>query len=83
MYVLTSFILFVFNFIFFQSKYVEAIGILEELLKIKKMHFGTNSKEVIAITILTFLVLVYKIMQTTLRDMQHIGCVLPEERRCQ
>ncbi|CDW83438.1 tpr domain containing protein [Stylonychia lemnae] len=28
-----------------ESKYVEAIGILEELLKIKKMNFGTNSKQ--------------------------------------
>ena len=28
-----------------ESKYVEAIGILEELLKIKKTHFGTNSRE--------------------------------------
>jgi tetratricopeptide (TPR) repeat protein len=28
-----------------QSKYVEAIGILEELLKVKKVHFGTNSRE--------------------------------------
>ena len=28
-----------------QSKYVEAIGILEELLKIKKVHFGTTSRE--------------------------------------
>jgi hypothetical protein len=25
---------------------VEAIGVLEELLRIKKMHFGTNSREV-------------------------------------
>ena len=30
---------------FCQSKYVEAIGILEELLKVKKAHFGTTSKE--------------------------------------
>ena len=30
---------------FCQSKYVEAIGILEELLKVKKVHFGTTSKE--------------------------------------
>ena len=28
-----------------ESKYIEAIGVLEELLKIKKMNFGTNSKE--------------------------------------
>lgn len=28
-----------------ESKYVEAIGILEELLKIKKVHFGTTSRE--------------------------------------
>lgn len=28
-----------------ESKYIEAIGILEELLKIKKANFGTNSKE--------------------------------------
>jgi len=28
-----------------ESKYVEAIGILEELLKVKKVHFGTTSKE--------------------------------------
>ena len=28
-----------------QSKYVEAIGILEELLKVKKVHFGTTSRE--------------------------------------
>ena len=27
-----------------ESKYIEAIGVLEELLKIKKMNFGTNSK---------------------------------------
>ncbi len=26
-----------------ESKYIEAIGILEELLKIKKMHYGVNS----------------------------------------
>ena len=25
---------------------MEAIGVLEELLKIKKMNFGTNSREV-------------------------------------
>ncbi len=30
----------------YQSKYVEAIGILEELLRIKKINFGINSKEV-------------------------------------
>jgi hypothetical protein len=29
-----------------QSKYVEAIGILEELLRIKKINFGINSKDV-------------------------------------
>lgn len=28
-----------------ESKYIEAIGVLEELLKIKKMNFGTNSKQ--------------------------------------
>jgi hypothetical protein len=28
-----------------ESKYIEAIGVLEELLKIKKMSFGTNSKQ--------------------------------------
>ena len=28
-----------------QSKYVEAIGIIEELLKIKKVNYGTASKE--------------------------------------
>ena len=28
-----------------ESKYIEAIGVLEELLKIKKMNFGTNSRE--------------------------------------
>jgi len=27
-----------------ESKYIEAIGVLEELLKIKKINFGTNSK---------------------------------------
>ena len=35
----------------FQSKYVEAIGILEEILRIKKVHFGINSKEVRAFVI--------------------------------
>jgi hypothetical protein len=30
-----------------KSKYVEAIGILEEILRIKKVHFGINSKEVL------------------------------------
>ena len=28
-----------------ESKYIEAIGVLEELLKVKKLNFGTNSKE--------------------------------------
>jgi len=28
-----------------ESKYIEAIGVLEELLKIKKMNFGTNSRQ--------------------------------------
>ena len=28
-----------------ESKYIEAIGVLEELLKIKKLNFGTNSKQ--------------------------------------
>ena len=28
-----------------ESKYIEAIGVLEELLKIKKINFGTNSKQ--------------------------------------
>lgn len=28
-----------------ESKYIEAIGVLEELLKIKKQNFGTNSKQ--------------------------------------
>jgi len=28
-----------------ESKYIEAIGVLEELLKIKKIKFGTNSRE--------------------------------------
>ena len=28
-----------------ESKYIEAIGVLEELLKIKKIKFGTNSKQ--------------------------------------
>jgi len=28
-----------------ESKYVEAIGILEELLKIKKAQYGTTSRE--------------------------------------
>ena len=28
-----------------ESKYIEAIGFLEELLKIKKDNFGTNSKQ--------------------------------------
>lgn len=28
-----------------ESKYVEAIGVLEELIHIKKVNFGTNSKE--------------------------------------
>ena len=28
-----------------ESKYVEAIGILENLLKIKKENFGTNSRQ--------------------------------------
>ena len=27
-----------------ESKYIEAIGVLEELLKIKKINFGSNSK---------------------------------------
>lgn len=27
-----------------ESKYIEAIGVLEELLKIKKQNMGTNSK---------------------------------------
>lgn len=27
-----------------ESKYIEAIGVLEELLKIKKLNFGTNSR---------------------------------------
>ena len=26
-----------------ESKYIEAIGILEELLKVKKIHYGVNS----------------------------------------
>jgi len=33
------------SFFFVQSKYVEAIGILEELLKIKKIRMGTTSPE--------------------------------------
>jgi hypothetical protein len=28
-----------------ESKYIEAIGVLEELLKIKKIKFGTNSRQ--------------------------------------
>ena len=28
-----------------ESKYIEAIGVLEELLKIKKLNFGTNSRQ--------------------------------------
>ena len=28
-----------------ESKYIEAIGVLEELLKIKKVNFGTNSRQ--------------------------------------
>lgn len=28
-----------------ESKYIEAIGVLEELLKTKKTYFGTNSKQ--------------------------------------
>ena len=28
-----------------ESKYIEAIGILENLLKIKKDNFGTNSRQ--------------------------------------
>ena len=28
-----------------ESKYIEAIGVLEELLKVKKVNFGTNSRE--------------------------------------
>ena len=28
-----------------ESKYIEAIGVLEELLKVKKLNFGTNSRE--------------------------------------
>jgi hypothetical protein len=28
-----------------ESKYIEAIGVLEELLKIKKINFGTNSRQ--------------------------------------
>ena len=28
-----------------ESKYVESIGILEELLRVKKINFGINSKE--------------------------------------
>ncbi len=37
-----------------QSKYVEAISTLEELLKIKKVNFGTTSKEVTNLLPLTF-----------------------------
>ena len=61
---------------------MEAIGVLEELLKIKKMHFGTNSREVRAfydnVWILTS-PLVYSFMQITLRNMQHPCSVLFEE----
>ena len=28
-----------------ESKYIEAIGVLEELLKIKKINFGSNSRQ--------------------------------------
>ena len=43
---------------------MEAIGILEELLRIKKINFGINSKEVRNKLSNHYVVIVYQIMQT-------------------
>ena len=43
---------------------MEAIGILEELLRIKKINFGINSKEVRNKLLRHKVVIVYQIMQT-------------------
>ena len=60
---------------------MEAIGVLEELLKIKKANFGTNSREVTIKCV--FILIVHEIMQTAMWNMQHTSSLLSEERGCQ
>jgi hypothetical protein len=45
---------------------VEAIGILEEILRFKKQHFGINSKEVSVTQAITYSQIVHEVMQTAL-----------------
>ena len=69
-----------------QSKYVEAIGIIEELLRIKKINFGINSKEVRKKYLskpLFVMIIVHQIVQAVVRDLQHFGRLLSEEGRHQ
>lgn len=58
---------------------MEAIGVLEQLLKIKKAYFGTNSREVIISRFLSSC-LVHEDLQIALWDLQYSCCVLFEER---
>ncbi len=66
-----------------QSKYVEAIGILEELLRIKKINFGINSKDVRKNNFYQlFSIIVHEILQATMRNLQYFSSLLLEEGGC-
>jgi len=66
-----------------QSKYVEAIGILEELLRIKKINFGINSKDVRKNNFHQLSsIIVHEILQATMRNLQYFSSLLLEEGGC-